>query len=406
MDWFSATPLGKHIGPDDAWEFDKWAIPGEWLAVHYFEAMNCLFRIENALRLLVYIVLKKEYQANWININISSDDAQSFSLASLAAKRADSDRRFGYLLMETKCPLMFLTAGELVRIILSESNWKLFKPFFAAAQDLLKTKLQEIVCIRNAFAHFRPVTPDQVEILKQNGSQILNKFQKEFDELLFGNAGVRFPKWELALTAQNDDEPALLHCDAAISKSGRWVFLNIKSPTHLIKLNTVNETRQINIRGLDLQKFLKTFNNVRQRCLIATERGEASFWGGDSGSPPKISKTIRLVFPNAAARQPDTQCDLLPSEITKSPSESAAHFDVLSTYTTYARRVSLGKSRPWIIDTFTLLDHNLSDLPENWGPHPDHEFEQQTLTGLPKYPWMHYCVSRPLREWPKPVDTL
>ena len=31
-------------------------IPARWVYVHYYEAFNLLFRIENALRIFVYIV--------------------------------------------------------------------------------------------------------------------------------------------------------------------------------------------------------------------------------------------------------------------------------------------------------------------------------------------------------------
>jgi hypothetical protein len=37
-------------------------IPGEWLLPHYYEALNALFRIENALRVFVYVVLKNQFK--------------------------------------------------------------------------------------------------------------------------------------------------------------------------------------------------------------------------------------------------------------------------------------------------------------------------------------------------------
>lgn len=48
MDWKSANKN----------EDDTFDIPMRWLHIHYFEALNILFRMENALRVFVYIILK------------------------------------------------------------------------------------------------------------------------------------------------------------------------------------------------------------------------------------------------------------------------------------------------------------------------------------------------------------
>ena len=46
-------------------------IPERWLYLHYYEAFNLLFRVENALRLLVYVVLKREHGPKWDELSIS-----------------------------------------------------------------------------------------------------------------------------------------------------------------------------------------------------------------------------------------------------------------------------------------------------------------------------------------------
>ena len=46
-------------------DFEAYEIPDEWLYLRYYEAFNVLFRIENALRVFVYVVLKSKYLSSW-----------------------------------------------------------------------------------------------------------------------------------------------------------------------------------------------------------------------------------------------------------------------------------------------------------------------------------------------------
>ena len=138
MEWSAAKHLGEFCEEGYPCERDRWDIPETWLPMHYFEAMNCLFRIENALRLLVYVGLKREFRENWANITLSTEDSQSVNLKSVARKRSSKDDQFEYLTTSLKCPLMYLTAGELVGIIFSESYWKFFKRYLPGTQPLAR----------------------------------------------------------------------------------------------------------------------------------------------------------------------------------------------------------------------------------------------------------------------------
>ena len=46
-------------------ENNSYDLPGDWLKIEYFEALNILFRIENSLRVFVFIILKNEFQCKW-----------------------------------------------------------------------------------------------------------------------------------------------------------------------------------------------------------------------------------------------------------------------------------------------------------------------------------------------------
>ncbi len=72
-------------------------VPGRWLHLHYYEALNILFRMENALRVFVYVVLKNTYQDSWKYIAIQTSDDDQSTINSLGSMRISQAKGFGYL---------------------------------------------------------------------------------------------------------------------------------------------------------------------------------------------------------------------------------------------------------------------------------------------------------------------
>ena len=108
----------------------KIKIPNQWIHSHYYEILNILFRIENSLRIFVYIVLKEQYQDDWYSIQITSDDNEKGTISSIAKRRMSQDEDYGYLGYSVTCPIMYLTSGELISIIVSDCYWKYFNNYF------------------------------------------------------------------------------------------------------------------------------------------------------------------------------------------------------------------------------------------------------------------------------------
>jgi hypothetical protein len=158
-------------------------IPERWIYLIYYEAFNLLFRIENALRIFVYIVLKNELLDHWADAQVLADDGQG-TLTSLAKKRMSQAQTFGYLGHTITCPVMHLNSGELTRLIVSEAYWKLFKPYFLGSKEIIKSKLDEIGSIRNALAHFRPIRADDVDVIKQNSKHVLLGIEQFLKQVL------------------------------------------------------------------------------------------------------------------------------------------------------------------------------------------------------------------------------
>ncbi len=61
-------------------------LPGHWLKIEYFEALNILFRVENLLRMFVYIILKNEYKDKWKDLSVTSDDNENSTIGAIAKK--------------------------------------------------------------------------------------------------------------------------------------------------------------------------------------------------------------------------------------------------------------------------------------------------------------------------------
>jgi hypothetical protein len=174
MDWAKASK-------DQNGKLD---VPGTWLFTHYYDALTVLFRVENALRLFVYVVLKERYGPQWADIEISSDEQAKTTIAALARRRVEQRRTFGYLTHPIESPLMHLTSGELVGLITHDSYWPTFKDYFPAARSVVTLKLQEIGTVRNALAHFRPVSASDVEVVKLNANQMLADVERTLIELI------------------------------------------------------------------------------------------------------------------------------------------------------------------------------------------------------------------------------
>jgi hypothetical protein len=164
-------------------EENKYELPGGWLQIEYFEALNLLFRIENSLRVFVYVILKNELNEKWKDLSVTSDDNESSTISAIARRRTSQDKNYAYLGYELNSPLLHLTSGELIRIITSDSYWKYFSQYFMGSREIIKNKLDEIGNVRNSLAHFRPIRKGDVDLVKQNSIHTLFKLEKMFFEL-------------------------------------------------------------------------------------------------------------------------------------------------------------------------------------------------------------------------------
>jgi hypothetical protein len=274
--WTGNTSL-KGKGMDwkrgDATALER-AIPATWLFPHYYEALNTLFRIENALRMLVYVVLKNDKRNKWIDICVTSDESGETTIGALAKKRIAQHQMFGYLGFPIESPMMHLTSGELVRLIISDAHWPLFKEYFRAARQVVTLKLQEIGDVRNALAHFRPLTQDDVEAVRQNAKQVLSAVESALGDMV--QCSQRVPTnttspWYHELRAVGT---SLCGLEFNQSSDGRWVRIVLRFAAKIISQSPPTPDMYViyKLLGLDTPEILSVYDDLRRLTIYLTER--------------------------------------------------------------------------------------------------------------------------------------
>lgn len=267
------------------------AIPFSWLHVHYFEAMNILFRVENSLRVFVFVILKNTFQEDWINTSISDADG---SIASIFKKRIYQINSYAYLGVKVTCPIMYLTIGELLNIITKDKLWPLFKDYFLGSKVVMGNKLDEISYIRNSFAHFRPVKQDDIEVIKQNSNHTLCLIEKCLSEVFSQNETVPTntdEAWYKALRTVGN-ESCNLHFYQ--SNNEKWISIDLKFLLDVINKREGFRLRRFMITNIKTPSILKEFKNLKKHAIYITETVPTTYVEKDQD--PIFYKKVKIVF--------------------------------------------------------------------------------------------------------------
>lgn len=219
-------------------EYDEnaYTIPDNWLLIHYYEAFSLLFRIENAMRVFVYVILKNSHQEKWIECTTQNDD-QFKELRAIYNHRKKISEDFGYIGVKSSSPMMYLSFGELYTLILSERYWPLFKHYFQAKKDVVKYKFDEINTIRNSLAHFRPINENDVSLIINNSQhtlpivyELLNKITSINKDLPTNTTD----EWYLNFQKMSTK---LINVSSTQSECKKWISIKIKYVVGVIPKN-------------------------------------------------------------------------------------------------------------------------------------------------------------------------
>jgi len=164
----------EHQGKEPWVDLGAIVPPDTWLPMHYIEAYNILFRIENALRVFVYLVLKIHFAEEWHKVSVVGDGQEKDSISSRTKRLVAQNEKYAYLGHERACHLLLLSLGELVEIMTADTCWRFFARFFHSNRQATLVKFYEIIMIRNALAHFRAINEGDLVTLRKNSEHLLS----------------------------------------------------------------------------------------------------------------------------------------------------------------------------------------------------------------------------------------
>ncbi|MDB5955452.1 MAG: hypothetical protein JWP60_2060 [Ramlibacter sp.] len=375
-------------------------LPKRWLHLHYYEALNILFRFENSLRVFVYAILKNEFGARWLECVCKSPaSSESVTLKNVAARRATQAESFGYLGFDIKAAMMHLTSGELVELITADAYWPKFKPYFKASREIVKSKLLEIGTIRNSLAHFRPMPAADVEVIKQNSRHTLLEVEKCLHHLFTQNLRVptNSPKsWYAALATLGT---AQISTTLYYSNDENWVCAMLTFNSPMLSKQKITETfHSYNVAKINGPNVLLTFPKLRSHVTCLSEYQYPA--AVDAEWNLTLQRALYFVFRedvltiNTAeiegelkqvAQKISEECELLQQDHLARGSlvQAASGYSWWETReaTPAGWRHSYGELEP---------TYDPSHPDEYWG---ERQFTGDVIAGIRRFPWMPEDVS-------------
>ncbi|MBW1965678.1 MAG: hypothetical protein JRI40_10805, partial [Deltaproteobacteria bacterium] len=226
---------------------------------------------------------------------VSVVDGENKTIKNIANQRIRQSESFGYLGFDVTAPLMHLTSGELVELIVSDTYWSKFRNHFRGNKEIIKNKLQEIGNIRNSLAHFRPIKADDIELVKQNSRHTLIGVEECLKNLFIQN--LRIPTnttedWYQSISTLGTEQTTTT---PYYSGNEEWVSINLRfiSPVfnkeqyretlYCFKLGKVN-TPNILIEKKELTKHITYIKESANQPTLSKK------------FDMEVSKDINLVF--------------------------------------------------------------------------------------------------------------
>ncbi|TFW28513.1 Swt1 family HEPN domain-containing protein [Massilia horti] len=387
MDWKSAT---VNEGATK--------IPDRWLHLYYYEALNILFRFENALRIFVYVILKKELQGKWDSAAIS----EGATIRTETKKRIAQAREHGYLGYEVSSPMLYLNSGELTQIITSEAYWKYFGPYFKASKSIILTKLQEIGTVRNSLAHFRPLKEDDIDLIKQNSKHVLLQIEDCLTQLTSLSQVVPSNSdegWYKELKSIGNEH---LSTSLFFSRDQNWIRVELGYKVPVLKRTQYGEEYfSYSVGNIRTSQILATCKAIRENCVYVCEAPTHGTLDEQNNIVTK--KRISLIFPRAtltaalneianeirdASLKIDNETELVSQD-------SLARGDLVEVKSATAmyKRAQNGQGY-WSVQ-LQQLQTTLTDVDEVefWGERT--QYAHDFVSATAHYPWMPSSVSNP-----------
>ena len=392
MEW---KPLG-HEGDNDA---NSYAVPKRWLRIHYYDALNILFRVENSLRLFVYVILKAHHLDKWADINIASEDGTDTTIAKQAKRRMHQAKSFGYLGYDITCPIMHLTAGELSHLIFKDPYWPIFGHYFLGDKAIMRTKLDEIGSIRNALAHFRPIKNDDVDVIKQNAKHALGAIEDCLHNFLNTRQVVptnTSDSWYTTVTPVGGGP-----CSVRLFQSSDedWICIQLSYDCPEISHRFSESFRYWTVLTLNSSALLHYSPILTKYVICLTETTSHSSVGKDEKKNTQFTKHARFVFSKSVLAQ---AADEIKGELERLVLKISEESDlvlqdhlargILVRSGSVTGRLQGKEHKYWIHERQGLRTPlRKDDPPEYWGTFG--YFGSDFIAGSNEYPWMASEIS-------------
>lgn len=375
-------------------------VPNRWLHVHYYEALNILFRFENSLRVFVYVILKNNFFEKWKECNFTMSGKDASSIQSITSKRISQADSFGYLGFDIRAPMMHLTSGELVEIIISEAYWKHFKQYFMGNKDIIKNKLHEIGAIRNSLAHFRPIKAEDIELIKQNTRHTLLGVERCLNNVFIHN--IRVPtntsdQWYKSLSVLGTD---YITTTPYHSSDECWVNVRLRftSPT-FNKESFWQNHYQFKLAKFNTSNILNFHNALTKNVTCLTESINYPILTQELDI--KVMKDLNFVFKKSVLEQ---NYEIIAQEFTDILTKVTQECDLLNqdnlargqlvetaVISTWWQNEEEGKKGEWKFNYNNLWQPYRPDHPdEYWG---QLQYTNDVVAACNRYPWMPEDIS-------------
>ena len=386
MDWHQAKQVNEAV-----------QIPDRWLHLHYYEALNILFRFENALRVFVYVILKRELLDEWDTAAIPGGG----TIRSETKRRLTQARDHGYLGYGVSSPMLFLNSGEILQVLTSDAYWKHFARYFKASKGIVETKLQEIGTVRNALAHFRPIKPEDIDLVKQNSRHVLLEVERCLTEVtsIFNEMPSNSKDdWYVKVMAIGNE-----YITTALFASTDQEWIRIELSYKIEKLYSEiygDDFLYMKVSNFRTDRMLKDFDKIRKECIFVSESEPGGFIRTDEtlSSERRISIVFardRLVESLDEIIQ-DLQkiAEVSKSETTLVSEDNLAKGDLIEVKIVTANATRKDQAVGWSVNLNSLATQLAdADHAEFWGQRV--HYTSDFIAGTDQYPWMPASISKP-----------
>lgn len=385
MDWQQAKQVENAV-----------QIPERWLHLHYYEALNILFRFENALRVFVYVILKRELLEAWDTAAIAGGG----TIRSETKKRLAQARDHGYLGYGVSSPMLFLNSGEILQVLTSDAYWKHFARYFKASKAIVETKLQEIGTVRNSLAHFRPIKPEDIDLVKQNSRHVLLEVERCLTEITSTSDAMPTnskEEWYAKIMAISNE-----HVTTALfaSTDQEWVRIELTYKIETLSKDKYgNDFLYMKVSNFRTDRILKDFEILRKKCIFVSE---SEPHGRIKPDETLVSaKRISVVFSRERLVESiddlikDLQkiIDVSKSETVLVSQDNLAKGDLIEVKVATATATRKENAVEWSVNMSALAAQlGDADHAEFWGQRS--HYTSDFIAGTDQYPWMPATIAK------------